>query len=90
MSDPDFLTVEEVSAKLCCSPDTVRRIPRDRLPVYRVGKSNIYLREDLIRYVKSCRVQPTATIERIIADIAENVVGSSPDGVRERSQRRAP
>ncbi len=46
-SDADFLTVEDVACLLRCSPDTVRRIPRDQLPVYRPAKRNIYLREDM-------------------------------------------
>ncbi len=88
--DPDFLTLDEVSTLLRCSPDTVRRIPRDRLPVYRVGKCNIYLREEVIRYLRShCLVQ-CRTIDRIVSEIEQDVLGSPPDGVRERSRRRTP
>ena len=44
--------------KAALETDTVRRIPCYRLPAYRPGKRNLYLREQVIRYVKSCRVQP--------------------------------
>ena len=56
--DSDFLTIEDVSRLLQCAVDTVYRIRRDQLPVYRRGKRNVYLRGDLIQYVKlHCRVQ---------------------------------
>ncbi len=85
----DVLTIEEVSSLLHCSPDTIRRKPRDQLPVYRVGKGNIYLREDVIRYVKSRRVQST-NIDALLAEIESGVVQPAGDGVRGRSQRRMP
>jgi hypothetical protein len=88
LGDADVLTVEEVSRILRCSPDTVRRIPRNKLPVYRPAKRNIYLREDLIRYVRSCRIVPEIDAEDLVDRIGD-VLGSGSDGVRERSRRRA-
>lgn len=54
--DPDILDVKGVCAALRCAEDTVRRIPAAELPVYRVGKVNLYFREDLLRYVRSQQV----------------------------------
>lgn len=85
--DAEILTVEDVSALLRCSSDTVRRIPRDRLPVYRPGKRNLYLRDDLIRFIRSCRVE-SIDIDAMVSEITRDVIGSCPDGVRGRSRRR--
>ena len=85
--DLDILSIEEVSRLIRCAVDTVRRIPRDRLPVYRPGKRNLYLREDVIRYVRSCRVQDRA-IEELVSEVEREVLDSTRDDVRERSRRR--
>ena len=85
----DILTIEEVSDLLQCSQDTIRRTPRDQLPTYRVGKVNIYLRDDVIRYVMSRRVQST-NIDGLLAEVESAVVQPAVDGVRGRSQRRMP
>lgn len=51
-----FLTVEDVARLLHCSVDKVLRIPRNQLPVYSVGKENLYFYDDVIRYVRvHCR-----------------------------------
>ncbi len=85
----EVLTVEGVAALLWCSPDTIRRMPRDRLPVYRVGKRNLYLRDDVIRFVRSCRVTSVGLdVDSLISEIEQDLLGSAPDGVRERSRRR--
>lgn len=87
--DADFLSIYDLAMLLGCSVDTVRRIPRDWLPVYRVGKCNIYIRDDVIRYLRRhCRVQPRPEINELVSEIEAAVVGSPSDGVRERSQRR--
>ncbi|MBI4184171.1 MAG: helix-turn-helix domain-containing protein [Proteobacteria bacterium] len=85
--DPEILTLEDVSALLRCARDTVRRIPRERLPVYRPGKRNLYLREDLIRFIRSCRVE-RPDIDTLISELSRDVVGLRPDGVRGRPRRR--
>jgi len=92
--DPDLLSVQEVSAALRCSEDTVRRIPPAALAVYRVGKSNLYFREDLLRFVRTRQVtRPTlkigagcaADIDALLRDVLE---GDAVD-VREPAERRA-
>lgn len=83
----EILNVEIVATLLQCSTDTIRRLPRDRLPVYRVGKRNLYLRDDVIRYVRTCRVTPVE-IDALVSEVERDVLGLEPDGVRERSQRR--
>lgn len=67
-TDPDLLSVSDVARALRCTEDTVRRIPRTDLPVYRVGKSNLYFREDLLRFVKTRPVRQGAAAERVNQD----------------------
>ena len=89
LADPDILTVDDVASLLRICVDTVRRIPHERLPVHRPGKRNLYFREDVIRYVKSCRVLPNANIDTLLTEIEGGVIRSLKDGARERSRRRA-
>ena len=85
--DHDVLTVAGVAGVLRCAEDTVRRIPRDELPVYRPGKRNLYLRDDLLRYIRSRRVgQSAADLAR--RDVVDDVLGLRPDDARVRSRRR--
>lgn len=77
-----------------CSADTVRRIPLDELPVYRVGRSNLYLREEEIRFVRTRHVE-RADIENALAEVLgtvderiPRVVDSNSVGARRRSGRR--
>ena len=93
--DPDLLSVQEVAAALRCSEDTVRRIPRGGLPVYRVGKANLYFREDVLAFVRSRSVRSDpavdddcdagSRIDRLITDVLE----SPRFVVRASSERRA-
>ena len=62
--DRDLLSVAEVAAALRCAEDTVRRIPRAALPVYRVGKANLYFREDVLAFVRRRGVSPVEEIKR--------------------------
>lgn len=55
-ADPDLMTIADISAALRCSEDTARRIPTAELPAYRVGKTNLYFREDVLRYVRNRQV----------------------------------
>ena len=49
----DILDIGQVAALLRCSVDTVRRIPRgDLAPRRGPGRSNLYLREDLVDYLR--------------------------------------
>ena len=58
-SDPEILAIEEAACILRCTVDTLRRVPRDQLPVYRgPGRSNLYLREDLKQFVRRRRILP--------------------------------
>ncbi len=94
--DDDVLTIEDVSILLRCAVDTVRRIPLEELPVYRVGKCNLYLREEVIRYLRTRSVQRPA-VDQILDEVAQTVETKNPDvielstvGARERSYRRTP
>lgn len=52
-ADKEILFVENVAGMLGCSVDHVRRISRSELPASRgVGRRLLYLREDVIRYVR--------------------------------------
>lgn len=86
--DHDILTVIDVAALLHCSEDKVRRIDPTLLPVYRVGRYNLYLREDVISYIRRhCRVR-CGDLEQIVSEIEDDLLDSAPDGVRERSHLR--
>ncbi len=85
VADADILVTEDVARMLHCAVDTVRRIPRDELPVYRgPGRYNLYLREDLIRYVRTRRVCQSS-IDRMLAEIEGSMLDSVPGSVRGRS-----
>jgi len=92
--NPDLLSVKEVGGALRCSEDTVRRIPPAALPVYRVGKSNLYFREDVLRYVRSRPVRPRLETSNdfAVADIdvlLREVLNGDAVDVREPAERRA-
>jgi hypothetical protein len=87
-ADPDVLVVDDVARILRCTVDTARRIPRDQLrSICGPGRRRLYLREDLLAYVRSLgRSAPNA--ELLLTRARAEVLGSSADRVRERSQRR--
>ena len=60
----DILTVEQAAALLHCSVDTLRRIEPAELPYSRVGKTNLYLRDDLIAFVRKRRIRQPPSISR--------------------------
>ena len=65
-----FLTIEDVAHLLHCGVDKVRRIPRKQLPVYKVGKRNLYIYEEVIRYVQLyCRKNNGQDIDDILDDL---------------------
>lgn len=91
--DPDLISIADVSAALRCADDTVRRIPPGEFPIRRVGKTNLYFREDVLRYV---RTRQAGHSERSVgaADVADidavlNVVlDNGPIDAREPSRKR--
>lgn len=93
--DQDVLSLPEVSAMLRCSEDTLRRVPWDELPVYRVGKSNLYLREEVIAFLRAHRLyRPGAAglsddLETDVDALIRDVVEPNPVDVREPSERTA-
>jgi hypothetical protein len=93
--DTDVLGIAEVALMMRCSVDTVRRIPHDELPVYRVGRENLYFREDVVRFVRTRHVSRT-DVETVLADVLDRVEERIPSmidselvGARRRSKRRA-
>lgn len=55
--DYEFLTVEDVARLLRSTVDTIRRIPKEDLPVYRgPGRPNLYLRDDLKIFLRQRRI----------------------------------
>ena len=75
--DPDLLSVQKVAAALHCSEDTVRRIPRAALPVYRVGKANLYFRKDVLAFV---RKRGVASVEEIKGRSVKSTGGAPTKG----------
>ena len=80
---------------LPCSEDTLRRIPLDELPVYRAGKSNLYLREDVIHFLRThrrlgpARAGPSDELTTNIDALIHEMVEPDPVDVREPSERTA-
>ena len=94
--DPDILTIEELAEVLRCSVDTLRRVSLSELPAYRVGRHNLYLREDVIRFLRKRRVE-RPNVDELLEEIAGtvegdsgSVVGFEPVGVRGLPARRTP
>lgn len=58
----DLLTKDEAAKWLGFSVDTLDEIIRQgKIPIYRLGKRLVRVhREDLVRYVESCRVEAPA------------------------------
>lgn len=68
--DQDILTVDQVAKLLRCSVDTVRRIPREELPAYQgPGKWVLYLRADLIQYLRQRQVGADALPLALVREI---------------------
>ena len=90
-----MLSLVEVCAVLRCSEDTLRRVPLGQLPVYRVGKSNLYLREEVIQFLRAHKLhrpgaaslsdELTTDIDALIHEMVE----PDPVDVREPSERTA-
>jgi hypothetical protein len=68
---PNYLFVANVARMLGCNVDHVRRIPRDQLPVSRVGTRLIYSRRDVETYIAgrrdtgASRVRQVRTLQRV-------------------------
>lgn len=72
-ADSDILVIEDVAEILHCSVDTVRRIPKHQLPAYSgPGRKNLYLRDDIIKFLKTRRID-SVNVNRILADIEEEL-----------------
>ena len=66
--EADILDIHLVGKLLRYFEDTVRRIPRRALPVYRVGKNNLYLRKDVLAFVCSRRVPSANAFQSVCID----------------------
>lgn len=89
--DRDLLVVEQVAAVMRCSVDTVRRIPRDELPYSRPGLRNLYLREDVVKYVRRRRIERTpiaVDVDALLADIEGGKVTRLPTSRQTKAQRK--
>lgn len=72
-ADKDILVIEDVAEILHCSVVTLHRIPKHELPAYSgPGRKNLYLRDDIIRFLKTRRVD-SVNIDRMLADIEEEI-----------------
>jgi hypothetical protein len=87
-ADPDILVIEDVARILRCTVDTARRIPREQLrSIPGPGRRQLYLREDVIAYVR-LRGRPPHNAELLLTQARAAVLELASDRVRERSQRR--
>ncbi|MBF0622819.1 MAG: helix-turn-helix domain-containing protein [Magnetococcales bacterium] len=69
--DQEILTIDEAAIILRCTVDTLRRIHKEDLPVYRgPGRCNLYLRDDLLAFIRSRRIVP-----EIPQDLLTEVLG---------------
>ena len=93
MIEDDLLDIQQAAAFLRCSVDTLRRVPRTQLPVFRPGRHNLYFRRDLMAFA---RTRPAGGRTLIAASDTprpdRDVVDFVADRVRERSSsnRRTP
>jgi len=86
--DHDVLTVREVARILRCSIQSARSIPETELARYRgPGRHLLYLRADVIAYVRSRRRRNVAADE-LMREIETQVLDSASDSGRGRSTRR--
>ena len=75
-TDVDILVIEDVARILHCSVDTLRRVPKDELPVYRgPGRWHLYLRDDVIRFVR-CRRITGPDVDNLLREIVSDVIPS--------------
>jgi len=49
----EVMFVENVAETLCTSVDFVRRIPRSKLPAAKIGLRVLYLRADVVSYIRA-------------------------------------
>ena len=86
--DPDILDIEDVARLLRCAVDTVRRIPKSELPVCDgPGKRHLYLREDIILYLRRRRSKGVDT-DRVTFGLRTGRVKIDADSVRGRPSKR--
>ncbi len=94
MLEDDLLDIQQAAVFLHCSVDTLRRVPRSALPVYRPGRHNLYFRRDLMAFARSRPAGGRVELStRPGAPLAgQDVVDFVADRVRERSStnRRTP
>lgn len=94
-TDSDLLSLEDLSRILLCSIDTIRRIPAEDLPVYRIGKSNLHFRDEVLRFVRSRRVSAPCSVNSAtkhagaIDTLIHEMLGSNSVDAREPPLRRA-
>lgn len=87
-TDVEILTIEGVAELLHCSVQTARNIPTNELPRYDgPGRRLLYLREEVVRYVRSVqRINPAA--DELMRDIESEQLESPPDSGRRRRRGR--
>lgn len=82
-TDLPLWTIQAVALVMRTTEDFIRRIPRSDLPVIRIGKRNLYLPADVVRYAEGRRVgagMDLATHRQVLDSLA--------DSVRERSGKK--
>lgn len=75
-TDLPLWAIQAVAIVLRTTEDFIRRIPRSDLPVIRIGKRNLYLPADVIRYAEGRRVGAEldlATHRQVLDSLADSV-----------------
>ena len=81
--DTDVLSIHGVARLLFCSLQAVRNIPADELPRYiGPGRSRLYLREDVMRYLKGVRRRTPAA-----DDLMREIVGRGVDSISDSGRK---
>jgi hypothetical protein len=85
---PPILTIEAVAALFGCSVQWVRAIPAIELPRHRVAKRHLYIRDEIVAFV---RAQGRASLgaDELVREAECEVLGSDPDSERRQPSRRA-
>lgn len=82
-TDLPLWAIQAVALVLRTTEDFVRRIPRSDLPVIRIGKRNLYLPADVVRYAEGRRIGAGLDLAT-----RRQVLDSLADSVRERSGKK--
>ena len=86
-SNQPILDIDDVATLYRCRTDKVRRISPDELPVYRGGKRNLYLCDEVVGYLRTRRIG-NFDVDNLVHEVERDLLKSQPDGLSRRTQIR--